>query len=71
MYGEQCRIDTPADSHAFRKRNTLDIHQIEFPQVQRDAWSATLDLRLQLIQGAQIEAARSTNARLALSSKSA
>src|ERR1700730_16292669 len=32
------------------KTNTFDIHQIEFPQVQRDACSATLDLRLQLIK---------------------
>src|SRR5260370_9718997 len=32
------------------KTNTFDIHEIEFLQIQRDAWSATLDLRLQLIK---------------------
>src|SRR5260370_1327118 len=32
------------------KTNTFDIHQVEFLQIQRDAWSATLDLRLQLIK---------------------
>src|SRR2546429_1798547 len=31
-----------------QKTNTFDIHQIEFLQIQGDAWSATLDLRLQL-----------------------
>jgi len=32
------------------KTNTFDIHEIEFLQIQRDAWSATLDLRPQLIK---------------------
>jgi len=32
------------------KTNTFDIHQFEFLQIQRDPWSAALDLRLQLIK---------------------
>src|ERR1700730_3880772 len=33
-----------------KKTNTFDVHKIEFLQIQRDPWSATLDLRLQLIK---------------------
>src|ERR1700756_2571211 len=33
-----------------KKTNTFDIHEIEFLQIQRDAWAATLDLRFQLIK---------------------
>src|SRR5258708_7913279 len=51
-----------------QKANTFDIHQIEFPQVQRDACSATLDLRLQLIKVLRSKLPAQTNARLALSS---
>src|SRR5260370_7976151 len=50
------------------KRNTLDIHQIEFLQIQRDAWSATLDLTLQLIKVLRSKLPTQTNARLALTS---
>src|SRR6266849_9948448 len=50
------------------KTNTFDIHQIEFLQIQRDAWSATLDLRLQLIKVLRSKLPAQTNVRLALSS---
>src|SRR5258706_8196758 len=50
------------------KTNTFDIHQIEFLQIQREAWSATLDLRLQLIKVLRSKLPAQTNARLALSS---
>src|ERR1700756_3379233 len=33
-----------------KKTNAFDIHELEFLQIQRDARSATLDLRLQLIK---------------------
>src|SRR6202035_2784495 len=50
------------------KTNTFDIHQIEFLQIQRDAWSATLDLRLQLIKVLRSKLPAQTNAYLALAS---
>src|SRR5260370_40495561 len=50
------------------KTNTFDIHQIEFFQIQRDAWSATLDLRPQLINVLRSKLPAQTNARLALTS---
>ncbi len=33
-----------------KKTNTFDIHEIQFLQIQRDAWCVTLDLRLELIK---------------------
>src|SRR5712691_4200289 len=50
------------------KTNTFDIHEIEFLQIQRDAWSATLDLRLQLIKVLRSKLSAQTNASLALTS---
>src|SRR5713226_4764615 len=50
------------------KTNTFDIHQVEFLQIQRDAWSATLDLRLQLTKVLRSKLPAQTNARFALSS---
>src|SRR5229473_2812115 len=51
-----------------KKTDTFDIHQIEFLQIQRDAWSAALDLRLQLIKVLRSKLPAQTNARLSLSS---
>src|SRR5713226_7600160 len=50
------------------KTNTFDIHQIEFLQIQRDAWSATLDLRLQLIKVLRSKLPAQINPYLALAS---
>src|SRR5277367_4229294 len=52
------------------KTNTFDIHQIEFLQIQRDVWSATLDLRFQLIKVLRSKLPAQTNARLVLTSDS-
>src|SRR5258708_32104892 len=49
-----------------QKTNTFDIPQIEFPQVQRDACSATLDLRLQLIKVLRSKLPAQTNPSAAL-----
>jgi hypothetical protein len=59
------------DRHAGRltrieKTNTFDIHQIDFLQIQRDSWSATLDLGLQLINVLRSKLAAQTNPYLAL-----
>jgi hypothetical protein len=51
-----------------KKTNTFDIHEIEFLQIQREAWSAMLNLRLQLIKVLRSELPAQTNARLALTS---
>src|SRR5260370_41988624 len=48
------------------KTNTFDIHEIEFLQIQGDAWSATLDLRLQLIKVLRSKLPAQTNPCLAL-----
>src|SRR6266852_2935012 len=48
------------------KTNSFDIHQIEFLQIQRDAWSATLDLRLQLIKVLRSKLPAQTNPSSAL-----
>ena len=48
------------------KTNTLDIHEIEFLQVQRDAWAATLNLRLQLIEMLRSKLPAQTNPYLAV-----
>src|SRR5258708_19305768 len=48
------------------KTNTFDIYQIEFLQIQRDAWSATLDLRLQLIKVLRSKLPAQTNPSAAL-----
>src|SRR5258708_37537912 len=48
------------------KTNPCDIHQLEFLQIQRDAWSATLDLRLQLIKVLRSKLPAQTNPYLAL-----
>src|SRR5580692_10453601 len=62
---------TVHDRHACRltrieKTNTFDIHEIEFLQIQRDAWSAPLDLRLQLINVLGSKVPAQTNPHLAL-----
>src|SRR6266576_1750047 len=62
QYQDPCRLTR------VQKTNTFDIHQIEFLQIQGDAWSATLDLRLQLIKVLRSKLPAQTNARLALSS---
>src|SRR5258708_16168339 len=49
-----------------QKTNTFDIHQIEFPQVQRDACSTTVDLRLQLIKVLRSKLPAQTNPSAAL-----
>src|SRR3984893_2747293 len=64
---------TVQDRHACRltrveKTNALDIHKIEFLQIQRDAWSATLDLRLQLINVLRSKLPAQTNPYLSLAS---
>src|SRR5437016_7719852 len=48
------------------KTNTFDIQEIEFLQIQRNAWSTTLDLRLQLIKVLRPKLPAQTNARPAL-----
>jgi hypothetical protein len=48
------------------KTNTFDIREIEFLQIQRDAWSTTLDLRLQLIKVLISKLPAQANARSAL-----
>src|SRR5271156_965984 len=50
------------------KTNTFDVHQIEFLQIQREARSAALDRRLQLINMLRSKLSAQTNARLALAS---
>src|SRR5216683_1423970 len=50
------------------KTNTFDIHQIKFLQIQRDAWSAALDLRLQLIKVLRSKLPAQTNPYLAFAS---
>jgi len=42
--GNACRLTR------VEKTNTFDIHESEFLEIQRDACSATFDLRLQLIK---------------------
>src|ERR1700747_1046451 len=49
-----------------QKTNTFDIPQIEFLQIQRDAWSSALDLSLQLIQVPRPKLPAQANARPAL-----
>src|SRR5258706_11110545 len=61
------------DRHACRlarveKPNALDIHKIELLQIQRHAWSATLDLRLQLVKVLRSKLPAQTNPSLALAS---
>src|ERR1700756_1686065 len=51
-----------------KKTNAFDIHEIEFLQIQRDAWSAALDLRLQLIKVLRSKLPAQTNAYPALTS---
>ena len=46
--------------------NTFDIHKIEFLQIQCDAWSTTLDLRLQLIEVPRLKMPTQMNQRDAL-----
>src|SRR5260370_12147730 len=48
------------------KTNTFDIHEIELLEIQRDAWSATFDLRLQLIKVLRSKLPAQTNPYLAL-----
>ena len=48
------------------KTNTFDIHEIEFLEIQRDALSATRNLRLQLVNVLRSKLPAQTNARLAL-----
>src|ERR1700719_2506216 len=64
---------TVQERHACRltrveKTNALDIHKIEFLQIQRDGWSATLELRLQLIKMLRSKLPAQTNPYLALAS---
>src|SRR5260370_40117428 len=53
-----------------KKTNTFDIHEIELLQILRDAWSATLDLRLQLIKVLRSKLPAQTNSYLALAGNS-
>src|SRR5271156_7134406 len=62
---------TVQDRHACRltpveKTNTFDIHEFEFLQIQRDAWSATVDLRFQLIKVLRSKLPAQTNPYFAL-----
>lgn len=49
-----------------KKTNGIDIDQIEFLQIQRDAWSITLDLGFQLIKVLASKLPAQTNERHAL-----
>src|SRR5271169_3886361 len=48
------------------KTNTFDIHEIQFLQIQRDASSTTLDLRLQFVEVLRLKIPTQTNQRDAL-----
>src|SRR4029077_15326534 len=62
--GDACRLTR------VEKTNTFDIHKIDFLKIQRDVWSATLDLRLHLIKVLRSKLPAQTNSYPALASNS-
>lgn len=48
------------------KANPVDVHEINLPQIQRYPWSATRDLRLQLIKVFRSKLSAQMNPRLVL-----